>query len=141
MSTKKYRTKQEWMAEKIRKVRKPASQTYLQDRIKASQNPELMITVLGILTDMRDYEPYIFHVSKNFSVYIKFGREIKQSVRIGDHGKRSQYRYRYNIHLEKTERPLWKVRDEMTGLLEYHAHYTESARIVRLMKDLAGEGL
>lgn len=56
-----------------------------------------------ILNDLRDWRPYIWHKSKNESIYIKFPHWALGSIRIGNHNSRAKYNYRFEIRTDIIE--------------------------------------
>ena len=52
-----------------------------------------------LLRELKSISPYIYHVSRWNSVYLKFQDKRLGSVRIGDHSGREKYRYKWNIEI------------------------------------------
>jgi len=51
----------------------------------------------GILRELKDLNPYIYHKALTGSIYVKFKDKRLRSVRIADHNGRAKYRYKWNI--------------------------------------------
>lgn len=56
--------------------------------------------VKTLLSELKLLSPYIYHVSRWNSVYLKFKDIRLCSVRIGDHNGREKYRYKWNIEVD-----------------------------------------
>lgn len=52
-----------------------------------------------ILSDLKHLNPYIYHESKNDSIYIKFENEKIRTIRIADHSGIEKYKYKWNLHV------------------------------------------
>ena len=52
-----------------------------------------------ILLDLKHLNPYIYHESKNDSIYIKFENENIRTIRLADHRGIEKYKYKWNLHI------------------------------------------
>lgn len=52
-----------------------------------------------ILKDLVEYKPYVYHISKYDSIYIKFENEQLRTIRLADHSGRVKYKYKWNLNI------------------------------------------
>lgn len=56
-----------------------------------------------IFNELKEFEPYLYHVSSHNSVYVKFRKGDLRSIRIADHKGRTKYKYKWNIDTRLNE--------------------------------------
>lgn len=67
-------------------------------------NRRIRNVVRAIMNATRNLEPWIYHVSKFDSVYLKFKNEKMGSIRIADHAQRNHYKYKWNVRLDASSK-------------------------------------
>lgn len=68
--------------------------------------------IIAKLKDKYKISAYIYHVSCNNSVYVRFDNPSLCSIRLSDHEGRSQYRYKFNLRSDFL-RKKWEKIDEI----------------------------
>jgi hypothetical protein len=90
-----------------------------------------------LLNELKEYGAYLYHESQYGSVYIKFPHWGLGSIRIGDHDKRKQYRYRWEV---RTDYSKGNCKTSYQGNVERHIYDMSSLKaLVREFKKAAWE--
>jgi len=85
---------------------------------KNSKTPERLVS--KVLQRLRPLGPYVYYYAVTGSVYIKFRDDNLRSLRIGDHGGKKKYQYKWNLRKDLHVDQDTKQKD---GIVRYYYHW------------------
>jgi len=103
---------------------------------KSKYHKELHKYKNRLLLDLSEYKPYIYHVSKYDSIYIKFQNEKLRSIRLADHSGREKYKYKWNLNIVGSQR-----KEEDRGVLRFYYPVGKYQDFVNHFKNYANKVL